>query len=69
LETVTISSKYQVTIPNAVRRQLRLVPGQKLQVIAFGDRIQLIPLKRAHELRGMLRGLDTTFERDQADRV
>ncbi|MDI6713254.1 MAG: AbrB/MazE/SpoVT family DNA-binding domain-containing protein [Anaerosomatales bacterium] len=69
MDTVTISPKYQIVIPKSVRRQLRLVPGQKVQVIAYGDRIEFIPLKSARELRGMLRGLDTTFERDREDRV
>ena len=69
MEAVTISPKYQVVIPKAVRSQMRLVPGQKVQVIAYGDRIEFIPLKPARELRGMLRGLDTTFERDREDRV
>ncbi len=69
MEAVTISPKYQVVIPKSVRRQLRLVPGQKVQVIAYGDRIEFIPLKPARELRGMLRGLDATFERDREDRV
>lgn len=69
MEAVTISPKYQVVIPKSVRKQLRLVPGQKVQVIAYGDRIEFIPLKPARELRGMLRGLDTTFQRDREDRV
>ncbi len=69
METVTISPKYQVVIPKSVRRQLRLVPGQKVHVIAYGDRIEFIPLKPARELRGMLRGLETTFERDREERV
>ncbi len=69
MEAATISPKYQVVIPKAIREQLRLVPGQKVQVIAYGDRIEFIPLRAARELRGMLRGLDTTFERDREDRV
>lgn len=69
MNAVTISPKYQVVIPKSVRRQLRLVPGQKVQVIAYGGRIEFIPLKPARELRGMLRGLDTTFEREREDRV
>ncbi len=69
MEAATISPKYQVVIPKAIRTQLGLVPGQKVQVIACGDRIEFIPLKPARELRGMLRGLDTTFERDREDRV
>jgi AbrB family looped-hinge helix DNA binding protein len=69
VEAVTISPKYQVVIPKSVREQMRLVPGQKVQVIGYGDRIEFIPLRPARELRGMLRGLDTTFERDREDRV
>ena len=69
MEAATISPKYQVVIPKAIRTQLRLVPGQKVHVIAYGDRIEFIPPKPARELRGMLRGLDTTFERDREDRV
>ena len=69
MDAVTISPKYQVVIPKAVRSQMRLVPGQKVQVIAYGDRIEFIPLRPARELRGMLRGLDTTFDRDREDRV
>jgi AbrB family looped-hinge helix DNA binding protein len=69
MEAVTISPKFQVVIPKSIRKQLRLVPGQKVQAIAYGDRIEFIPLKPASELRGMLQGLDTSFERDREDRV
>jgi AbrB family looped-hinge helix DNA binding protein len=69
MEAVTISPKFQVVIPKSIRKQLRLVPGQKVQAIAYGDRIEFIPLRPARELRGMLQGLDTSFERDREDRV
>jgi AbrB family looped-hinge helix DNA binding protein len=69
MEAVTISPKFQVVIPKSIRKQLRLVPGQKVQAIAYGDRIEFIPLRPASELRGMLQGLDTSFERDREDRV
>lgn len=69
MEAVTISPKYQVVIPKSVRKHLRLVPGQKVQVLAYRDRIEFIPLRPARDLRGMLRGLDTSFERDREDRV
>jgi len=32
--SVTVSSKYQVVIPKAVRKQLNIRPGQKLEVQA-----------------------------------
>ena len=52
-------------IPKAIRDLLRLRPGQKVQAIAYEDRIELIPVRRAKEMRGFLRGIDTTVERDR----
>ena len=69
METVTISPKFQVVIPKSIREQLGLVPGQKIQAIAYGDRIEFLPVRPAPELRGMLRGLDTRVMRDESDRV
>jgi AbrB family looped-hinge helix DNA binding protein len=68
METVTVSPKFQVVIPRAIRDSLDLRPGQKVQVIQYGDRIELIPLRPIRETRGFLRGIDTTVERE-ADRV
>lgn len=64
MHTVTISPKFQVVIPREIREQLGLKPGQKVQAIALGDRIELIPLRPAAELRGFLDGIDTRVERD-----
>jgi len=69
MTAVTISPKFQVVIPKEIRDQLNLVPGQKVQAIAYGDRVELIPVRPASALRGMLRGMDTSFERDREDRV
>jgi AbrB family looped-hinge helix DNA binding protein len=68
METVTVSTKYQVVIPQAVRELLGIQPGQKVQVIPYNGRIELIPLKPACELRGFIKGIDTTVEREP-DRV
>ena len=65
METITISPKFQIVIPKAIRDLLRLRPGQKVQAIAYEDRIELIPVRRAKEMRGFLRGIDTTVERDR----
>lgn len=69
MEVVTISPKFQVVIPKSVREQLNLVPGQKAHVLAYADRIEFLPVRPARELRGLLRGLDTSFEREREDRV
>jgi AbrB family looped-hinge helix DNA binding protein len=69
MTTVTISPKFQVVIPKAIREQLKLFPGQKVQALAYGNVVEFLPVRPASELRGILRGLDTSFERDRGDRV
>lgn len=68
MQTVTVSPKYQVVIPKAVRQALHIRPGQKMQVIEYNGRIELIPEKDIKELRGFLKGINTEFEREE-DRV
>ena len=68
MQTVTISPKYQVVIPKEIRERLGLTPGQKVQAIAYADRIELIPVRPIREMRGFLEGIDTSVERE-ADRV
>lgn len=64
MTTVTISPKYQIVIPRDVREKLRLTPGQKVQVISYSNRIEVIPEKKISDMRGFLRGIDTSFERE-----
>ena len=68
MQTVTVSPKYQVVIPKAVREALHLRPGQKMQVVEYDGRIELIPERDITELRGFLKGIHTEFEREE-DRV
>jgi AbrB family looped-hinge helix DNA binding protein len=65
MNVVTISPKFQVVIPRDIRDRLELEPGQKVQALAFGNRIEFIPLRPAREMRGFLRGLDTTVHRER----
>ena len=69
MNTVTISPKYQVVIPRSIRERMGLQPGEKLQVISFDNRIELIPIRPMHEMKGFLKGLDSSFERERDDRV
>jgi AbrB family looped-hinge helix DNA binding protein len=64
MSSVTISPKFQVVIPLEVRQRLGLEPGQKVEVMAFDDRIQLVPVRSAKSMRGFLRGMDTHLDRD-----
>ena len=68
MQIVTVSPKYQVVIPKAVRKSLQLRPGQKMQVIEYDGRIEFIPERDINELRGFLKGINTEFEREE-DRV
>ena len=68
MQTVTVSPKYQVVIPKTVRESLNLRPGQKLQVVEYNGRIELIPERDIKELRGFLKGMNTEFNREE-DRI
>jgi len=63
-----VSPKYQVVIPKNIRESLKLQPGQKVQVIEYAGRIELIPERDIKELRGFLKGINTEFKREK-DRV
>lgn len=65
MTTVKISPKYQVVIPKEIREKLNLRPGQKLQIIQLGDRIEFILLKNIKDARGFLKGIDTNIEREE----
>ena len=68
MSTVTISPKYQVVIPKEIRQKLKLSPGQKVQTIAYDDRIELIPVVPIRKMKGFLKGINTDVPRD-TDRI
>ena len=68
MNSVIISPKFQVVIPRKVRDSLKLKPGQKVRVIQYGRRIELIPEAQMSDMRGFLKGINTDFDRE-GDRV
>ncbi|MFP3947411.1 MAG: AbrB/MazE/SpoVT family DNA-binding domain-containing protein [Gemmatimonadota bacterium] len=64
MTVVTVSPKYQVVIPKDVRERLDLKPGQKVEAFAFGNRIELIPVRSPTELRGFLKDVENDFSRE-----
>ena len=64
MEAVRISPKYQVVIPKRIRESLRLRPGQRLQIMEIGNRIELIPERSIEEMEGFLKGIETEVLRE-----
>ena len=68
MTSVTVSSKFQIVIPKDVREAMGIVSGQKIQMLTYRNRIELIPIKPMKRMKGFLKGIDTEVERDK-DRV
>jgi AbrB family looped-hinge helix DNA binding protein len=64
VETVTVSPKFQVVIPKEIRESLKLAPGQKIQALLYENRIELIPVRPIKKMRGFLKGIDTSVDRE-----
>ena len=62
---VTVSAEFKVEIPEEIRDSLKIRPGAKLQVFKLGNRIELVPVRPIQEMRGFLKGIDTTLDRDR----
>ena len=68
MTSVTVSPKFQVVIPKEVRESMGIFSGQKIQVLTYQNRIELIPVQPMKKMRGFLKGIDTSVMRDK-DRV
>ncbi len=69
MSAVTLSSKFQVSIPKAIREDMHLRAGQRFAVISKGDIIALVPIPELAEMRGIAKGADTGNYRDRTDRL
>lgn len=65
MSVVTVSPKFQVVIPLAIRRAMGLQPGQKVQALHYQNRIEFIPVRPMRSMRGFLKGIDSTVPRDR----
>ena len=69
MASVTLSSKFQFSIPKAIREQMHLQAGQKFAIIPKGDTIVLAPIRSLEEMRGSLKGADKGNYRDRTERL
>ena len=67
--TVTVSSKYQVVIPQDIRQSVGIRPGQKVEVVQYGGHIALVPVPTPEAMRGSLKGAHLDGFRDKTDRA
>lgn len=65
MTTVKVSPKFQVVIPKEVRETSSVMSGMRLEVIAYNNRIELIPIRPIKNLRGILKDIDTTVIREK----
>jgi len=65
MRAVTVSPKYQVVIPKEVRDSMGIVSGQKIQMLTYRNRIELIPIKPMNKMKGFLKGIDTEVKREK----
>lgn len=65
MTAVTVSPKFQVVIPKDVRESMGIVSGQKVQVLTYRNRIELIPIKPMKKMKGFLKRINTEVKRDK----
>jgi len=65
MTTTTLSQKFQIVIPKSVRETLKLQPGTVFNVVEYNGRIEIVPVRRPKEMRGFLRGIDTSVIREK----
>lgn len=68
MNTVTVSTKYQVVIPKEIREGIGLKAGTSMEIISYGNRIELIPLQPIKNLKGIFKGINTNISRED-DRI
>jgi bifunctional DNA-binding transcriptional regulator/antitoxin component of YhaV-PrlF toxin-antitoxin module len=68
-ETATLSSKFQISIPKAIRTAQAWEAGLTFAFIPKGTGVLLVPVPKRGALKGLAQGASGTDFRDRADRV
>lgn len=67
-DTTTLSAKFQISIPKAVRTAHRWAAGQKFVFVPKGTGVLLVPAPSASDLMGIAAGANPADYRDRSDR-
>ena len=68
MNTVTLSSNYQLSFPKNISETYGLEAGDAFEFISYNNRIELIPLKPMKKMKGIFQGIDTNIIRED-DRI
>ena len=66
--TATLSSKFQISIPKAVRDEVHWVAGQEFVFIPKGRGVLVMPVPELGDLAGIAKGVRKEGYRDRKDR-
>jgi AbrB family looped-hinge helix DNA binding protein len=69
METVTLSSKFQLVLPRGARERMRLRPGMKFTMLDKGGVIFLVPERPMEGYRGITPSPSDRGLRDKQDRL
>jgi bifunctional DNA-binding transcriptional regulator/antitoxin component of YhaV-PrlF toxin-antitoxin module len=69
VETATLSAKFQLSIPKAIRTAQHWQAGLTFAFIPEGTGVLLVPVPKREALKGLARGAAATDYRDRSDRV
>ena len=69
MNAVTLSSKFQISIPKEVRESQGWKPGQKFAFVPKGEGMMLVPVLPLEALAGLARGAVAENYRDRSDLV
>jgi AbrB family looped-hinge helix DNA binding protein len=67
-DTATLSAKYQISIPKAVRSERNWRAGQVFAFVPKGDGVMLVPVPRREQLAGLAKGAKPRGYRDRSER-
>lgn len=68
-ETATLSSKFQISIPKAIRTAQHWEAGVTFAFIPKGTGVLLVPVPKLDDLKGLAKGADTSDYRDRSERI
>jgi AbrB family looped-hinge helix DNA binding protein len=68
-DTARLSTKFQISIPKAVRQAKRWKAGQEFVFLPKGSGVLLVPVPKTGELAGSAKGAKPENYRDRDDRT